>query len=883
VKKALFLIFVLGILLFYIPRINAITDADIQNGCVLYYVMNNDASNIQGTNVRDWSNNRNGTIDADGLSCTATFCTFAAGTEIDFTAWSSQTQTFLIVANYSEVLTSHYANFLDSDSQINAAIAFNYPDHHEFGTFNTQAGKSTHIGLVNVLYSTILTQNGGTVAFYNYTTNITSDSIIAAANITSAQIGGTTITALGQRFIAGIWERVLSNEEITYLSQQITLNTSYNPFLSGGGGTTPTIDFNINTTSTGTYYNETQKNIYASVTTTNLPGHNTTTINIYNTTGLYASTTTTTELNYSYNFTNLPPETYYLNATASNGTEIKTATRTIKIYSFKTNITNPTNNTNTNRTINITYTDTITPTGAATISGHNISILNQNESLNFTINSNTNTTPYNYDLYSQNLTIGTYKINIISTDNNSNQKSDTKTFNLIRDATLNITTTYIIGNITVSNFTINITDETTNTTETYTTTTNKTTNYIIRNRNYTITIDATGYAITNTTHISFTNTTNNYTIYIYTENSVYINIYDESDLSLINDTTVSITFVNNDTALVYSTNNGTYYKDALTDGEWSVRFYSANYSYRTYTITVANRSTQTLNAYLTPSTYTTIFTIRDSQTLTILQDVSFTIERLSNATYIIVESKFSDISGAIQFGYLPGIEYRFTLVKTGYSSKVFSLNPVLFSSYNIYLDRTVSLNNTLDYGLVSIIYYPRYFINNVGNALTLQFSSPQGVLSSYAFSIVAPGGYNRTNGSLANGESFILRFNITNATLFDRVNVTYNYTSTTAGFKHYFIQYEIIGSGVNGNYTIAGLRNKDYGMGAFEKVFLITLSLVLICGFTYLIAGMGGAIVSGLLTMGVGVYLGFLPLWSVIISFVTGIIILVAVSIGGNK
>jgi hypothetical protein len=657
-------------------------------------------------------------------------------------------------------------------------------------------------------------------------------------------------------------------------------------YLTGGGSTTATISFISPTPSnqTAQYYlnNDT---IRTAVIVTNNAGLNTT-IRLYHGGTLLDSVPNSTE----HNFTGVSfvANNYYINAHLINpdgSINISTETRRIDIYDITTNITNPINYEKINRSLNLTFSSTAT-SPYVNVSSQNITLRPYSDItiINISLaNLSGANTSYNYDLFTTNLTTGLWYVVLYAFDTLSNNNSDNIIINLTKDAQLNITAKYSFNNATITNFTINITDETTGETQSINTTNNKTIFEIVKNRNYTILIDAPGYAIMNVTNTSFTNLYNNYTLYIYTDNSVRITIYDEATLIILNTTTTSITFQNNVTALVYSTSNGTYYKDGLTDGLWIIKFYSANYSYRTYTITVANRSTQTLDAYLTPSAYTTIFTIRDSQTLTTLEGVSFTIERLNNATYIIVESKSSDISGAVQFGYLPGIEYRFTLTKSGYAGKVFSLNPVLFASYNIYLDRVSSLNNTLNYGLISIVYYPKTFYNDQINSLTFTISSPEGVLTNYGVNIKAPGGSNSSQGHNAIGETFTLYFNITGATLFDRVNISYNYTSTVGGTKAYYLEYEIIGTGIGGNNTISGIKNKEYGLGAFEKVLLATLALIFVAGFAYMLSGMAGAIVSGLLVMGVSVYLGFLPLWSVVISFITGIIILVATSVGGNK
>lgn len=535
---------------------------------------------------------------------------------------------------------------------------------------------------------------------------------------------------------------------------------------------------------------------------------------------------------------------------------------------------------------NLTWTSSIPFNTSFTISGYNVSLLNNDTTLNLTLIGNSTSNNYYFDLYNLNLSIGSYRFKVVATDSGGLTSFDISRYiNLNNNAIINLTIKSGINNQTISNYTVNITDTITGITSTYysNTSTNKTRIEIIKDRVYNITIDAPNYAIQSFNTRSYPLTYNEETLTIYTSNSVRITIYDESTLQIINTTTVSITFQNNITAVGYTTSNGTFYKDNLQDGTWEIKFYSTNYSYRTYTITVGNRSTQTLDAYLVPSTYLCVFTIRDALTLATLEGTSFTVERQTNGTYIIVESKTADISGAVQIGFLPGIEYRFTLSKTGYSTKVFSLNPIIFNAYNIYLDRTVNLNNTLNYGLVTIVYYPKQFFNNRINNLTFIITSPEGVLTNYKIGINTVPGSNGTSGSNAIGETFNLGFNISNATLYDRVNITFNFTSTTGGFQKFFLQYEIIGAGTVSNYTISNLRNKDYGLGTFEKVLMVMIATAILSGFAFMLLGAGGSLIIGLLTLNISVYLGFLPLWSVIIPDLIGFVLIIAVSIGGRN
>jgi hypothetical protein len=189
-----------------------------------------------------------------------------------------------------------------------------------------------------------------------------------------------------------------------------------------------------------------------------------------------------------------------------------------------------------------------------------------------------------------------------------------------------------------------------------------------------------------------------------------------------------------------------------------------------------------------------------------------------------------------------------------------------------------------DYSDLQIAVYPKIFINNQSNNLTFIISSPTGKLINYSLGVSAPGGSNQSTGNLATGETLNLKFNITNANLFDKVNINYSYTTTTGGTKTYTYSYGIIGPmNSASNYTIANIKLRDYGMGMFEKGFLTMIAVILLAGFAYMAMGIGGALAVGLIIEGVAVFIGFLPVSSVLISFLVGVIILVASSVGGKS
>lgn len=487
------------------------------------------------------------------------------------------------------------------------------------------------------------------------------------------------------------------------------------------------------------------------------------------------------------------------------------------------------------------------------------------------------------DIHAYNLTIGTHYLEIETTDNNSRSTSTIQLFNLTRDITLTTRAYSAMDSSIISNFTQKITDLTTLTEEEKNSSENYTEFYLIKSRNYTSVTSAINYSydIYNLTTTTATSSFINYSALLYTNNSVSIYIYDLATLALLNGTNVSIR-VTGATSATYSTSNGTYYLDGLTDGNYTLKFTATNYSIKYYNIEVANSSHQFLYVYLISGDYSTIFTIQSALTSLAIEGATFTAEILNATTYVLVESLTSDLSGKVQMYYIAGEKYRFTISATGYSTKLFYLNPIIFSAYVVNLDPTTNTESLQDYSDISVVYYPKTFYNNETQNFTWLISSPLGRLTNYSFLLEYPTATNNgSSGVNAYGESFIISVNITGANRGDRVNLTYNYTTTSGGTKTFLYSFEILNTG-EGNYTIARLKTKDYGLGAFEKTLMVMLVMVLICGFAYFMAGMAGSLFLGMVIMGVAVYLGFLPIWAILLSVVLGVAIVLRLSTGGQ-
>lgn len=395
--------------------------------------------------------------------------------------------------------------------------------------------------------------------------------------------------------------------------------------------------------------------------------------------------------------------------------------------------------------------------------------------------------------------------------------------------------------------------------------------------NYTIYVEKEGYALdtsSNYKNVTVNSSKENITFSLWSSNSIRINIYDENTNALTSGTNISIVVTGNSTENTYTTTDGTYFLDNLTDGEYTLKFSGGNYTLKTYAITVADRSTQTLNAYLSSEYQTVIFTITDLSTQATLEGASFTVARLINSTYTTTESKNSDITGRVQVSYLPNVKYRFSIAKTGYINKVFYLDPVIFSSYTVGMTPSQNTTSEYDYSSVSIVHYPIQFYNNEQHNHTLIFSSPNGTFTYYGFNFTYPGGSYQDNGSLANGEQFEALFNITTTSFLGTVNLTYWYDTTLTSPKTFTFTYYVYGSGNESNQTISHFKLDETlnNMGIFEKLLIAILIVLAIAGPTYLLLGPDGAVIIGCIAWGVISFTALIPLWAILPSLLVGFV-----------
>jgi len=467
---------------------------------------------------------------------------------------------------------------------------------------------------------------------------------------------------------------------------------------------------------------------------------------------------------------------------------------------------------------------------------------------------------------------GIYYINATATNGTNTTSTNKRTINITYyNANLSVQMKNYLGTPIYPNGTINLTHPIFGTTSI--TFQNGTLNTpISKNTTYNIKIDAPSYAIynasltTNGTNQQYTNLT------LYTNNSINIYIYDESTGFLIYDN-ITMTFTGLYEQINYTT-TGTFYIDQLLDGVWTIKFQGSNYSLKQYTATVGSRSTQILNAYLGSLTSNTILTILDFDSSAVIEGATLTQQRLIGGVWTTINTKNSDITGRIQTSYIPLIKYRFIVVKTGYQTTTFDLDPVLFTSYNVRLTKLTTLTppTTPAYTDMTKTYYPTNFTIHTNHTLTYIITSPGGQLITYNITITYPGGSLTDTGANLYGETITNTFPITTANITDRIKITTCWKTTTSYNNCETHQYTI--RGIYGNLTFISNKDQTYGMGILERVIIASILIVFVGGAIYVFLSPAAGLLVILLLMGYFYYIGFLTLWIILPSLTIGLFML---------
>jgi len=828
--KILILILTITLLINSI-NVFAVTDADIQQGNRMWFNFKNETGSLSGWTIIDKSGRANGTL--HNVQCDANKCDFLNGSSyVDFSSLSHNNLSALVWVNLDDHASTEKVMLTKDNTASHFLLEYQSTggaNSFSSGTtsYSASSGVFSELSLLNI----IVTYDNGVVHYYLNGTSADSDTSASTGNIETLKIGReTSNTASGDYYIVAMWNRTLSATEITYIQGK---GKDYNPYSTGGATSS-----NVSLTLENTWNN-------ASITTFNATLTNATTTLYYGTT----TGTITTEI-------------------LQNSTELWNINYTVASY-FNNSYSNINVSANhegrvNQSIINVTVRNIV----------DNSTFSNYTVYFNTTIFCNTTTTVCLNNPLASSYSVNATPNDGVSFHNPASQINITALQNntitlYAHEHQANITARDVTTNATISTFNINVRSYNTSYEANYTTTSGYVEAYFIHNL-YNITIDATGYALYNNSQNLSVTSDYNITFYLQKENGVAINIYDESTGLSMNGTNVTVYTYFNTTSLIYTNltlyGNISFYN--LTPGNYTFRFEADNYAVKEYYVEVGNRSFQYLNAYMLQTTYSTIFTFLDETNGNTIQDALVTVSRYINGSLVVVSSLTSDITGRVQLSYEPSTPYYFTITRTNYTTKEFTLNPILFSSYNVKLTPTTSQSYEGDYSGVSITYTPNYLTDGLFNNVSFTFSSPPGALTEYGFNISFNSFFNESSGVNAYGGNVRANINISDANVGETAQVKYYYTTSDGDTNSYAFNMEIRGVQSLGNYTMASQIGQTYGLGNFERIIIVTIILLLVIGSATMFSGAFVGGVMGMFVMGFFGYMGFISLWAVIPSMV---------------
>lgn len=355
---------------------------------------------------------------------------------------------------------------------------------------------------------------------------------------------------------------------------------------------------------------------------------------------------------------------------------------------------------------------------------------------------------------------------------------------------------------------------------------------------------------------------------------LYINVYDEQTNLFVEDTT-TITFSKGNESFTLNTTTGRLNLtglEAIESGEYSVFFENSAYNPRTYDLTYNRTYAQTLNAYLVPlEAPSTIFTLEDSQSRIPVEGATVTIQRYVNGTLTTVLSLESDITGRVGFDYIPDRQYEFEITMTGYETRSFTLNPILFSSYTILLEPSISFGEIGgDFSGVGITFSTTRFTESQTNNLTLSFSDPSGGLVSYGYNVSTDtsGQVASESGSNAYGSILPSSFAIPDVPLYDQVRVDYYYERSDGVVRTFTTSYSITQVNAYQNQTWVNNRQIAENIAPLDRAAIVVIATGALSALAYTFVGLGGASLSAIVLLGFFAYSGFINGWIVAISII---------------
>ena len=376
--------------------------------------------------------------------------------------------------------------------------------------------------------------------------------------------------------------------------------------------------------------------------------------------------------------------------------------------------------------------------------------------------------------------------------------------------------------------------------------------------NYTLNISAPD-RVDYSENIVVTNSTNyTYYAYMYAYNSLWVYAFKQSDSSSIQSFNVSVSNANNSYSSTGS--SGVAYINNISSGVYDVVVSADSYASGSYSVTMTDNSHQVLNAYLSSASTTDfIFLVKDKNTNDVLENALIVQRRFVNGTLTTIESKFTDITGRVQFNYASGVEYTFIASLSNYVTRTFLLE-ILFDDYQLYLTPEL-VNNPDVFTDDVVVSVDDYSFVNGSSYFDVSFVSPLGSLEYYYVNASFDNGsYKDLSGVSSSGSVFNLTFSSPVVSFGDSVLITLTYKSTLNSGEKSSSKVYLFSAWDDTDGGIESFNDAVDGYSPIEKVFWATIiifslaSLFSVFGFAsgeyFIFASIGaivGIVASGLL------------------------------------
>ena len=354
--------------------------------------------------------------------------------------------------------------------------------------------------------------------------------------------------------------------------------------------------------------------------------------------------------------------------------------------------------------------------------------------------------------------------------------------------------------------------------------------------------------------------------------SLNFTVFDEGGASL-SGTNVSFTLTLGDIVLQNYTTTGQITIYDLSEGVWSTDVVATDYQQRTYEIGISSADLLDYPVFLLANGSQVVFSVTDQVSGAFITGALGKMYRYVSGAWSLVDERTSDVSGNMVFSYSPSGEYRFTLSKDGYEDLSFTFSPIVFSEYDVKMSPTSSVDDVMDFDRVLVTLGDTFFYDGVLDNFSVTFYSVYGELLDYGFNLSFPGGWVSDSGSFLSGERLEGNFTISGATVYDMVRLEFYYDTSLSGRREFVNHYGIILG--ESNMSMIGLRDRDYGLGLFERVLLTVAIGIFIVGVASLVGKPVPGMVLSLLVFGYLVYIGFISFWAVGVTFVLGVMIVV--------